>query len=75
MVSLQQRAAFHEAGHTAAALAYCIPIISVSIDAATPHLQRGRYQQPDIGLESLVNDVLGGSSSGRIFLRINRKRY
>jgi hypothetical protein len=36
MVSLSERCAYHESGHVVAALAYAIPIISVSIDSATP---------------------------------------
>jgi hypothetical protein len=36
--SLSERAAYHEAGHCAAAIAFGIPVIRVSIDSATPHL-------------------------------------
>jgi hypothetical protein len=62
-----QRAAYHEAGHCTAALAFAIPIIRVTIDAATPHLQRGRYQPPhDAGLESLCVLCLAGPEAERM---------
>jgi hypothetical protein len=48
------RVAYHEAGHCACAIIYNIPIISVSIDTATPHLHRGHYRPPPgIGLEAM----------------------
>jgi hypothetical protein len=54
MVSLRQRTALHEAGHCAAAIAFGVPIIRVTIDANIPHLHRGRYQpQHDAGLECM----------------------
>jgi hypothetical protein len=53
--------AVHEAGHATAAIAFAIPIISVTIDAATPHLLRRRYRPPhDVGLECLVTFTLAG---------------
>ena len=47
---LLERICFHEC-HCCAALVYNIPIISVSIDSADPHVRRGRYRPPPgIGL-------------------------
>jgi hypothetical protein len=37
--------AFHEAGHTAAALVFGLPILSVSLDP--PRLLRGRLRAPE----------------------------
>ena len=41
--SLSERTAYHEAGHCAAAIAFGIPIIRVTIASDVPHLHRGRY--------------------------------
>jgi hypothetical protein len=66
--SFSERAAYHEAEHCAAALAYGIPIISVSIDADTPHLHRGRNRAPhDCGLECMVTLCLAGPASEELF--------
>jgi hypothetical protein len=63
----RERTAVHESGHVVAALVYNIPTISVSIDAATPHLQRGRYQPShDAGLETLVVMCLCGPEAERM---------
>jgi hypothetical protein len=64
-----RRTALHEAGHATAALAFAIPIMSVSIDDAdNPHLLRGRYQPPhDAGLESLVVLCLAGPAAEQLF--------
>ena len=43
-MDLQRRYATHEAGHTTAALAFGIPLVSVSIADDRPHLHRGRYR-------------------------------
>jgi hypothetical protein len=60
-VSLSERIAVHEAGHAVVALTCAIPIISVSIDAVTPHFHRGGYRTaPDIGLESVPTMCLSG---------------
>jgi hypothetical protein len=62
-----RRRAYHESGHAVAAITFAIPIISVSIDAAMPHLQRGRYRPPhDAGLESLVVMCLCGPEAERM---------
>jgi hypothetical protein len=45
--SLRERAAYHEASHTAVAILYGIPVVSIDIDGATPHLLRGRYSRDD----------------------------
>ena len=65
MVSLRCRTAIHEAGHTAAAITFGIPIISVSIEADPPHLFRDRYQaaQSDLGLSRLVVMCLSGAGT------------
>jgi hypothetical protein len=47
-MSLQRRICFHEAGHTTAAICYAVPIISVTVNADTPHLHRARYRAPSI---------------------------
>ena len=63
-----RRTALHEAGHAVAALTFAIPIISVSIDAATPHLHHARYQpQHDAGLETLAVMFLAGPSAEQLF--------
>ena len=53
MTSLLERCAYHEAGHSAAAIAFGIPIIQVTIDPAHPHFHRGRYyhERADFALE------------------------
>jgi hypothetical protein len=47
MAATKQRkcTAFHEAGHTAAALVFGLPILSVSLDP--PRLLRGRLRAPE----------------------------
>jgi hypothetical protein len=66
--SFSERAAYHEAGHCAAALAYGIPIISVTIDADIPHLHWGRYRaQHDAGLECMVTLCLVGPAAEAYF--------
>jgi hypothetical protein len=60
MVSLRQRKSFHEAGHCAAAIAYGIPIISVSIAGDTPHLHRGQ-------LECMTTFCLAGPAAEELF--------
>jgi hypothetical protein len=59
---------YHESGHVTAALAYAIPVISVSIDNDTPHLHRARYRAPhDLGLEAMVTLCLSGPSAEELF--------
>ncbi len=72
-MNLQRRCAIHEAGHATAALAFGIPIISVSIAADRPHLLRGRYRPAhDCGREHLVTLCLcGGEAEGLICGRID----
>jgi hypothetical protein len=63
-----RRTALHESGHCVAAITFSIPVVYVSIDPATPHLQRGRYRPPhDAGLESLVVMCLAGPAAERLF--------
>ena len=51
-----------------AAIIYNIPIVRVSIDSATPHLYRGRYQaQHDAGLECMATLCLAGPASEEYF--------
>jgi hypothetical protein len=65
---VRQRAAYHEAGHCAAALAYGIPIISVSIHTDMPHMHRGRYRAPhDAGLECMATLCLSGPAAEEYF--------
>jgi hypothetical protein len=60
--------AVHEAGHAVAAITFAIPIISVSIDAATPHLHHARYQpQHSAGLETLAVMFLAGPAAEQLF--------
>jgi hypothetical protein len=44
--SLLERICFHEAGHVACAIAYGVPLISVTIEADRPHLHRAHYRPP-----------------------------
>jgi hypothetical protein len=68
MVGLRERCAFHEAGHAAAALAYGIPIVAVTIAAETPHLHRAHYRAShDLGLETLVTLCLAGPAAEELF--------
>jgi hypothetical protein len=63
-----ERAAYHEAGHCAAAIAFGIPIIAVTIVADVPHVHRARYRAPGIvGLRSLVTMCLAGPAGERLF--------
>jgi hypothetical protein len=60
--------AYHEADHCAAALAFGIPVVSVSIADDNPHLLRGRYHAPhDCGLECMVTLCLAGPASEELF--------
>jgi hypothetical protein len=62
------REAYHEGGHCVAALAYSIPIISVSIANGVPHLHRARYRAPhDLGLECMVTLCLSGPAAEELF--------
>jgi hypothetical protein len=68
MASLLERCAWHEAGHCCAALVYNIPILSVSIDTATPRVHRAHYRAPaDIALEAMCVLCLAGPSSEEFF--------
>jgi hypothetical protein len=68
-MDLQQRCAFHEAGHAVAALAFAIPILAVTIDDDRPHLHRARYHAPDadLGLECMVTLCLCGPAAEELF--------
>jgi hypothetical protein len=51
-----------------AALAFGIPIISVTIENGTPHLHRGRYRaQHDAGLECMATLCLAGPAAEAYF--------
>ena len=51
-----------------AAITYGIPVISVSIDNATPHTRRARYRAPrDLGLETIVTMCLCGPAAETLF--------
>ena len=66
--SLSERTAYHEAGHATAALAFGIPIISVTVDNGTPHMHRGHYRAPhDRGLEVMVTLCLAGPAAEALF--------
>jgi hypothetical protein len=64
----RERAAYHEAGHCAAAIAFGIPIIRVTIENKTPHLLRGHYRaQHDAGLECMATLCLAGPAAEESF--------
>jgi hypothetical protein len=66
MVSLQERRAYHESGHVAAALVHGVPIVAVSLNP--PHMHRGRYHAPhDCGLETIVQICLAGPEAEILF--------
>ena len=68
--SLLERTCYHEAGHTAAAVAFGIPIVRVSVANATPAMMhRGNYRAPtpDLGLEAMVTLCLAGPASEEMF--------
>jgi hypothetical protein len=64
-----RRAAVHEAGHVAAAVAFGIPIIAVTIADDRPHLHRARYRPQcfSVGLRRLVTLCLSGAEAERYF--------
>jgi hypothetical protein len=63
----RKREAYHEAGHAAAALAFGIPIVAVSI-GDRPHLHRGTYRPRNVlELERLVTLCLAGPEAERAF--------
>ena len=65
---LRWRNAVHEAGHTAAALTFGIPIVKVTIDEDPPHLHRGRYRaDPDFAVEAIVVFCMAGGEAERLF--------
>jgi hypothetical protein len=62
------RAAFHEAGHCAAAIIFGIPIIHVTIEADAGHLYRGHYRERAyLGLERIVTMCLAGPAAEEFF--------
>ena len=62
------RAAYHEAGHCAAAITYGIPIIAVTIEADAGHLYRGHYRErADLALECMVTFCLAGPAAEEFF--------
>jgi hypothetical protein len=66
---LQVRCAYHEAGHTTAALAFGIRVISVTIADDRPHVHRDRYRAHDasFGLEAIVTLCLSGPEAEKEF--------
>ena len=68
-MDLRRRCAIHEAGHAVAALAYAIPLVSITIAADRPHLHRGHYHPLDVdfGLECMVTLCLAGPEAEREF--------
>ncbi len=58
-----------KSGHTAAALAFGVPIISVTIAEDRPHLHRASYQAYDenFGLEAIVTLCLSGPEAEKEF--------
>ena len=68
MNSASERAAYHEAGHCAAAIAYGIPIIAVTIEGEAGHLVRGHYRErPDLALECIATLCLAGPAAEEVF--------
>jgi hypothetical protein len=67
VVGFRERVATHEAGHCVAALAYGIPILSVTIDNA-PNMHRGAYKAAHAcGLECLTVLCLAGIAAEEMF--------
>jgi hypothetical protein len=65
----RERAAYHEAGHCAAAIAFGIPIVHVSIEAEAGHLWRGHYRErADLALECIVTLCLAGPAAEEFFV-------
>jgi len=64
----RKRAAYHEAGHCAAAIAFGIPIVHVTIEADAGHLYRGHYRErADLALECIVTMCLAGPAAEELF--------
>jgi hypothetical protein len=67
-MDLRRRCAVHESGHATAALAFGIPLVSVSIADGNPHVRRACYRAPhDCGLECLVTLCLAGPEAEKQF--------
>jgi hypothetical protein len=63
----RKRAVYHEAGHCAA-IAFGIPIVHVTIEAAAGHLYRGHYRErADLALECIVTMCLAGPAAEELF--------
>lgn len=67
---LLERIVFHESGHCCAAIVFNIPIVSVSINVARPHVLRGRYRPLSLalGLETLVTFCLSGVAAETFYV-------
>ena len=66
--SLLERVSYHESRHVVAAVTFGIPIVSVTIDNATPAMHRGRYRAPpDLGLETMCTLCLAGAAAEVFF--------
>lgn len=64
----RERNAYHEAGHTVAAVVYGVPILYVTVAEHDAHLQRGGYQQQlDLSVEALAVISLAGPAAERLF--------
>jgi hypothetical protein len=61
---LRCRNAYHEAGHTVAALTYGVPVLKVTIDEDPPYMHRGRYDdRSDFAVEAVVVLCLCGGEA------------
>jgi hypothetical protein len=66
----RRRAAFHESGHTPAALTFGAPIIAVTIDGELPHLHRGHWHSDSaMALANMCVLCLAGPAAEEFFVR------
>jgi hypothetical protein len=64
-----ERAAYHESGDAIACLSFGIEIIRVTIDAATPHLFRGRYRErAELAIECMGTMALSGPAAETFYV-------
>jgi hypothetical protein len=65
---MNKRAAIHEAGHVAAALALGLPVITVTIEDGRPHLLRDRFRRErSSATEALAVVCLSGPAAEALF--------
>jgi hypothetical protein len=63
-----ERDAYHEAGHTIAALTYGLPIVSVTIESNRPHMLRDRFRRErSSAVEALAIVCLSGPAGEAMF--------